>query len=190
MWFPCTSMYCTHLASCDIRTLCMSILESTARPSKSLLQLHTQHLLLLQLIVMCCNHAFFVFPHQILFMNFVYGFCVGNACAAVEEYWRHFPNWSHLSKGVFSCVHWKMHETSCLPSVCVCAVWLNIWENILEMVERSPKLSTLRLASHIGVSCMQVWKTLHGEDLHPYHNQSVQHLELKTWLSVWICATT
>ena len=50
-------------------------------------------------------------------------------------------------------------------------------ENILEMVQRSPRLSTRRMASLIGVSRMQVWRTLHEEDLYPYHDQRVQHLE-------------
>ena len=59
-------------------------------------------------------------------MHFVYGFCDGNACAAVQEYQRHFPD---------------------------------------------------RMASCIGVSRMQVWRTLHEGDLYPYHDQSVQHLE-------------
>jgi hypothetical protein len=45
------------------------------------------------------------------------------------------------------------------------------------MVQRSPQLSTRRIASHIGVSCMQVWRTLHEDDLHPYHDHRVQHLE-------------
>jgi len=33
------------------------------------------------------------------------------------------------------------------------------------------------MASRIGVSRMQVWRTLHEEDLYPYHDQRVQHLE-------------
>ena len=45
------------------------------------------------------------------------------------------------------------------------------------MVQRSPRLSTRRMASRIGVSRMQVWRTLREEDLHPYHDQRVQHLE-------------
>jgi len=54
---------------------------------------------------------------------------------------------------------------------------INIRENILQMVQRSPCLSTHRMASRIGVSRMQVWRTLHEEDLYPYHDQRVQHLE-------------
>ena len=54
---------------------------------------------------------------------------------------------------------------------------INSRQNILEVVQRSPRLSTRRMASRIGVSRMQVWRTLHEEDLYPYHDQSVQHLE-------------
>jgi len=45
------------------------------------------------------------------------------------------------------------------------------------MVQRSPYLSTRRMASCIGVSRMQVCRTLREEDLYPYHDQRVQHLE-------------
>lgn len=70
VWSPCCFMYYTHLASCDIFALCMSILESTARPSKLLLWLHTQHLSLFQLIVRCYNHAFCACPHEILWHEY------------------------------------------------------------------------------------------------------------------------
>ena len=39
------------------------------------------------------------------------------------------------------------------------------------------RLSTRRMASRIGVSRMQVWRTLYEEDLYPYHDQRVQHLK-------------
>jgi len=45
------------------------------------------------------------------------------------------------------------------------------------MVQRNPRLSTRRTASRIGVSHMQMWRTLHEEDLHPYHDYRLQHLE-------------
>ena len=38
-------------------------------------------------------------------------------------------------------------------------------------------LSTRRMASRIGISRMQLWRTLHEEVLYPYHDQMVQHLE-------------
>ena len=70
-----------------------------------------------------------------------------------------------------------MRETGCLPSVAVqsereVVPQINTREDILEMVQRSPRLSTRRIASRIGVSRMQVWRTVHEEDLHPYHDQS------------------
>ena len=74
-----------------------------------------------------------------------------------------------------------MRDTGCLPSVAVRSEkgvvrTINTRENILEMVQRSPRLPTRR-NSRIGVSCMQVWRTLHEEDLYPYHDQTVKHLE-------------
>jgi len=122
-----------------------------------------------------------VFSHvEYCDMHFVYGFCEGNARAAVE-YQRHFPDRRIPSRGVFSRIHETMRETVCLTSVAVQSEkevvrTINTRENILEMVQRSPRLSTRRIASRIGVSHMQVWRTLH-EDLYPYYDQRLQHLE-------------
>jgi len=115
-------------------------------------------------------------------MHFVYGFCDGNARAAVDEYQRRFPDRRIPFSGVFSRIHQTMRETGCLPSVAVQSErevipLIDTRENILEMVQRSPRLSTRRIASRIGVSRMQVWRTLHEEDLHIYHDHRVQHLE-------------
>jgi len=38
-----------------------------------------------------CNHAFCFSHVEYCDMHFVYGFCDGNACAAVQEYERRFP---------------------------------------------------------------------------------------------------
>jgi len=105
----------------------------------------------------------FVFSHvEYCDMHFVYGFCDGNARAVVDEYQRSFPNRRILSRGVFFRIHQTMHETGCLPSVAVqsereVVPLINTRENILEMVQRSPRLSTRRIASRIGVSRTQVW---------------------------------
>jgi len=85
------------------------------------------------------------------------------------------------SRGAFSRIHQTMRETGCLPSVAVQSAkgvvpLIDTRQNILEMVQRSPRLSTRRIASRIGVSRMQVWRTLHEEDLQPYHDHRV-HLE-------------
>ena len=95
-------------------------------------------------------------------MYFVYGFCDGNARAAVNEYQWRFPVRRIPSRGVLSRIHQTMRETVCLPSVAVqsereVVSLINTRENILEMVQRSPLLSTRRIACRIGVSHMQVW---------------------------------
>jgi len=115
-------------------------------------------------------------------MHFVYGFCDGNARAAVQEYQRRFRDRRIPSRTVFTRIHQTLRDTGSLPSVSLQSEWevvrtINTRENILQMVQRSPCLSTRRMASHIGVSRMQVWRTLHEEDLYPYHHQRVQHLE-------------
>jgi len=83
-------------------------------------------------------------------------------------------------RDVFTRIHQTLRETGCLPSVAVHSErevvrTINTRENVLEMVQRSPHLSTRRMASRIGVLRMQVWRTLH-EFLYPYHDQMV-HLE-------------
>ena len=113
----------------------------------------------------------FLFSHvEYCDMHFVYGFCNGNARAAVEEYQRRFPDQRIPSRGVFTHIHQTMRDTGCLPGVAMQSErevvrTINKQENILEMVQRSPRLSTRRMASHIGVSRMQVWRTLREEDL-------------------------
>jgi len=62
----------------------------------------------------------FVFSHvEYCDMHFVYGFCNGNAHAAVEEYQRHFPDRKIPSRGVFTRINQTLRDTGCLPSVAV-----------------------------------------------------------------------
>jgi len=125
----------------------------------------------------------FVFPHvEYCDMHFMYEFCDGNARAAIEERQRRFPDRRIPSRSVFTRIHQTLRDTRSLPSVSVRSErevvrTINTRENILEMVKRSPRLSTRRMASRIGVSRMQVWRTLYEEDLYPYHDQRVQYLE-------------
>jgi len=126
-------------------------------------------------------------------MHFVYGFCNGNAHTAVEEYQRRFPDRRIPSRGVFiTRINQTLRDTGCLSSVAVRSErevvrTINTRENILEMVQRSPRLSTPRMASRIGVTRMQVWRTLHGEGLYPYHDQRYNIWNQATMLNVWIC---
>ena len=62
----------------------------------------------------------FVFSHvEYCDMHFVYGFRKGNACAAVEEYQRRFPDRRIPSRGVFTRINQTLRDTVCLPSVAV-----------------------------------------------------------------------
>ena len=101
-------------------------------------------------------------------MHFVYGFCDGNARAAVEDYQRRFPDRRIPfpdrripSRSVFTRIHKTLHDTGSLPSVSVQSErevvrTINARENILQMIQRSPHMSTRRMDSRIGVSRMQV----------------------------------
>ena len=138
-------------------------------------------------VTVSCLHGIarmpFVFSHvEYCDMHFVYGFCNGNARAAVDEYQRRFPDRRIPSRGVFTRINQTLRDTACLPSVAVRSEKevvrkINTRENILQMVQRSPRLSTRRMACCIGVSRMQVWRNVHEEDLYHYHDQRVQHLE-------------
>jgi len=121
-------------------------------------------------VTVSCLHAGarmpFVFSHvEYCDMHFVYGFCDGNARAAVEEYQRRFPDRRIPSRSVFTRIHQSLRDTGSFPSVSVQSQrevvrMINTRENILQMVQRSPRLSTCRMASRIGVSRIQVWRTL------------------------------
>ena len=54
----------------------------------------------------------------------------------------------------------------------------NMWRNrkTLEMVQRSPTISTRRLSTRLGVSQTRVWRTLHEDGLYPLHPQRVQNI--------------
>jgi len=61
-----------------------------------------------------------VFSHiEYCDVHFVYGFCDGNARAAVEEYQRHFPDRRIPSRSVFTRIHQTLRDTGSLPSVAV-----------------------------------------------------------------------
>ena len=126
----------------------------------------------------------FVFSHvEYCDMHFVYGFCDGNARAAVDEYRRRFPDRRIPSRSVFTRIHQTLRDSGCFPSLSVSSERqvvgnISTRENILGMVDRSPRLSSRRIASRIGgVSHTLVLRSLHEEGYYPYHDQPVQHLE-------------
>jgi hypothetical protein len=90
-----------------------------------------------------------------------------------DEYQRRFPDRRILSRGVFSRIHQTMRETGCLPSVAVQSE-----REVVPLINaRQNILFTCRIASRSGMSHMQVSRTLYEENLHPYHDHRVKHLE-------------
>ena len=90
-------------------------------------------------------------------MMYVYGFCDGSATAAVEEYRRRFPMRRIPDRRVFYKVFNTLHECGTLPIDHVSSERARKQnteeqENILDMVQRSPTISTRRLLARIGVS--------------------------------------
>jgi hypothetical protein len=74
----------------------------------------------------------------------------GSARAAVEEYWRNFSYWKILS-GMFSCVGQALCQSDSLPGVSMQSEMevlpdMNIWDNVLILVQGSPWAPTPRIA--------------------------------------------
>ena len=67
----------------------------------------------------------FLFSHvEYCDMNYVYGYCDGNASAAVNEYRRRYPERRIPPKRVFTRVEQALRDNGCLPdtslaSICV-----------------------------------------------------------------------
>ena len=109
-------------------------------------------------------------------MMYVNGFCDGSATAAVEEYCRRFPMRRIPDRRVFYKVFNTLLECGTLPSARVSSERarkqnMEEQENILDMVQRSPRIS-----ARIGVSRTRVWRTLHEDGLYPFHPRPVQNL--------------
>ena len=59
----------------------------------------------------------FLFTHvEYCDMHYVYGYCDGNASAAVNEYRRRYPEMRIPSKRVFTRVQQSLRDCGCLPS--------------------------------------------------------------------------
>ena len=88
----------------------------------------------------------FVFSHvEYCDMHFVYGFCNGNSRAALEEYRRRLPDRTVPSRRVFTRIHQILRDNGCFLSVSVSSERqvvgkINTREDILAMIERSPRL--------------------------------------------------
>ena len=102
-------------------------------------------------------------------INFVYRFCTGYARAAVEEYQRRFPDPRIPSGSVFTRIYQLLFDKLCLRIVALRSERdvvrkINTQGNIRQMAQRSPRLSTRRMASLIRVLIKQVCRNLHEKN--------------------------
>lgn len=115
-------------------------------------------------------------------MHFIYGQADGNALEAVRRYQARYPNRRQPSANTFSRLHQRLHETGVLqPKFADCGRYrtqriTDAEDDILQMVDEDPSLSTRNIARDTGVSRHTVWRTLHENLLYPYHLQRVQCL--------------
>jgi len=82
---------------------------------------------------------------------------------------------------VFTRVYQTLRDTGTLPGVRIAAErdvneGVDEEECIVQMVQRSPRASTRRIAKRLRVPHTRVWRTLRAEGTYPYHVQQVQHL--------------
>ena len=79
---------------------------------------------------------------------------------------------------MFTRVYHTLRDTGTLPGVRIAAERdVDEEEGSVQMVQSSPRASTRRIARHFRDPHTRVWRTLHAEDMYPYHVQRVQHLE-------------
>jgi len=99
----------------------------------------------------------FLFTHvEYCDMHYVYGYCDGNASAAVNEYRRRYPERIIPNKRLITRVEQLLRNNGCLPSFALQSEreivrTINARENILDMVQRGPRLSTRRMACRVGL---------------------------------------
>lgn len=115
-------------------------------------------------------------------MHFMYGLASGNAVEARRLYAASFPNRQLPSDKLFTRVHNRLRDVGSFtinrrdagrPRT---VRNVGFEEQVLQMFERNPRLSTRAVSHDINYSASSVWRVLHGEGLHPFHLQKVHSL--------------
>jgi hypothetical protein len=128
-------------------------------------------------------------------MHFVYGFCDGNALAALREYQFRYADWRQPCRRVFETVLRNMRETGIvMPRAPVGRGRRNVRdeEDVLAIVHDNTSTSTRQDSSVSGrLSQGAAWRTLHENQLHSFHVQPVEGLQpedkhLRLQFSGWV----
>lgn len=116
-------------------------------------------------------------------MHFMYGRANGNAYEARRLYVEAYPNRLVPSDKIFTRLHQRLSDTGTFirrtngdagrpRTVSTPATEVDI----LRRVEENPGISTRRLSAQININASLIWRTLHEQQLYPYHIQRVQAL--------------
>jgi len=89
-------------------------------------------------------------------MIYVYDFCDGNSVHAIAEYQQRFPNRRIPTRRVFTGVYQTLQDTGTLPGVRNAAErdvneGVDEEEDVVPMVQSSPRASTRRIARRLRV---------------------------------------
>jgi len=109
-------------------------------------------------------------------MVYVYGYCDGNASKAKTEYQIRFPNRIQPSRKSFSNIFRKL-RTGTFARKQERVRRSSRDEDVMDLVEANPSISTRRAATQIGVSKNYAWRVMKNAGIHPYHFQKVQALK-------------
>lgn len=110
---------------------------------------------------------------------YVYGLCYGNSSHARQRYHEMYPDRRLPDRRVFANTFRRLRETGSVVRNFERAPRVRrilVEERILEAVTTDPSISIRRLALQFNVSKRKISHVLHGERLHPYHNNPVQDL--------------
>lgn len=112
-------------------------------------------------------------------MHFAYGFCDVNSRASVVEYGRRFPNRHVPNRQVFTDLHNHLRGTGTIVKHSTGSfnqTPVQLEENIIYSVHRSPGTSIRRLSNQHITSSSKTWRLFSNEGLYPFHMQKVQAL--------------
>lgn len=115
-------------------------------------------------------------------MLMAYGAANGNSLEASRIYAARFPQRQrHPCHRTFAGIHRRLRETGSVRTRMQDAgrprvITPDEEETVLDAVGNSPRISTRAVAHNLGLSQSQVWRTLHRQQLYPFHFQRVQAL--------------
>src|ERR1044072_8536540 len=108
-------------------------------------------------------------------MFLTYGEVYRNGLAAVRRYREKYPNRRIPNRKTFEAIERRLRENGTLNPLRVNAGQqrirrtANVEEEVLDAVQLSPSTSTRRLSLRFDVSSTNIWRTLHEQQLYPYH---------------------